>query len=79
MFDISFWEILVILLVALVTLGPQQMLRISYKMGRWVRYFRHSLSAISNEINQELNLEMASKEKTTVQKKDEAPKEENLN
>lgn len=61
MFDISIWEIGVVLLVALVVLGPQQMLRISYKLGRWLRYFRHSFAAVSNEINQHLNVEMLEK------------------
>lgn len=68
MFDISFWEICVVLVVALIVLGPQQMLRMSYKMGRWARYFRHSFSAISNEINQQLNVEMEIKPSTPAKK-----------
>ena len=40
MFDISWTEILVIGVVALIAIGPRELPRVLYELGRWVRRLR---------------------------------------
>jgi len=41
MFDIGWSELAVIAVVALVAIGPKELPRVLYQMGKWVRYARH--------------------------------------
>ena len=40
MFDISWTELLVIGVVALIAIGPKELPRVLYQMGRWIRRLR---------------------------------------
>ena len=61
MFDISFWELALIFLVALMVLGPQQIPKVSFMVGRWLRYFRNTYYAISAEMKEEMQKEIVEK------------------
>lgn len=61
MFDISFGELVLVALIALIVLGPHQLPKIANMVGRWVRYFRNTWSAISTEMDQQIQTELTDK------------------
>ena len=63
MFDISFWELTLVGLIALIVIGPHQLPKIGNMLGRWVRYFRNTWAAISAEMDQEIQTELTDKQK----------------
>ena len=56
MFDLGFSELLLVAVVALLVLGPEQMLSFLRHLGLWVRRFRVYSSQIKDDIDKELNL-----------------------
>ena len=54
MFDFSFWELAIVLAVALVVVGPDKLPVLAAKLGRWVGKIRHMLTAMRSDIEQEL-------------------------
>jgi sec-independent protein translocase protein TatB len=54
MFDIGFWEILLIALVALIVVGPERLPRLIRVTGLWIGRAQASLQSIRNEISKEL-------------------------
>lgn len=73
MFDISFWELLLIFIVALFVLGPERIPKVAYMIGRWIKYFRNSYYAVSAEINQQVQEEFESKNKSKEITEDKEP------
>ncbi|MEY6431774.1 Sec-independent protein translocase protein TatB [Thioalkalicoccus limnaeus] len=57
MFDISFFELLIIMVVALIVIGPERLPRVARHAGRWVGRARRSLTRIKEEIDRELRAE----------------------
>ena len=53
MFDISFSELLVVLLVALVVLGPEKMHSVVTSLGRWAGRARVYLRNLTDELERE--------------------------
>ncbi|MDY6941461.1 MAG: Sec-independent protein translocase protein TatB [Pseudomonadota bacterium] len=56
MFDIGFWELLVVFVVALLVLGPERLPTAARQFGTWVRRIRGFLSTTQAEIERELRL-----------------------
>lgn len=54
MFDIGFLELLVIMVVALIVIGPERLPRVARHAGRWIGRARRSLTRIKEEIDREL-------------------------
>ncbi|GAB4287899.1 MAG: hypothetical protein Kow0083_00320 [Methylophaga sp.] len=54
MFDIGFWEILLIAVVALIVVGPERLPRLIRVVGLWFGRAQASLQSIRSEINREL-------------------------
>lgn len=54
MFDIGFWEILLIAVVALIVVGPERLPRLIRVTGLWIGRAQASVQAIRNEISKEL-------------------------
>ncbi|QVL47771.1 MAG: twin-arginine translocase subunit TatB [Thiocapsa sp.] len=54
MFDMGFWELLVIGVVALVVIGPERLPRVARIAGLWLGRARRTLSSVQNEIRREL-------------------------
>lgn len=54
MFDIGFWEILLIAVVALLVVGPERLPRMIRLVGLWLGRAQASVQSIRNEINREL-------------------------
>ncbi len=57
MFDIGFWEILLIAIVALVVVGPERLPKLIRVVGLWVGRANASVQSIRNDISQELRAE----------------------
>lgn len=70
MFDIGFWEILLIAVVALVVVGPERLPRLIRVTGLWIGRAQASLQAIRTEISKEIN---AQELKDALKKPDNMP------
>ena len=57
MFDIGFWELLLIALVALVVVGPERLPKLIRVVGLWVGKANASVQAVRSEISRELRAE----------------------
>ncbi|HSP00546.1 MAG TPA: Sec-independent protein translocase protein TatB, partial [Thioalkalivibrio sp.] len=53
MFDIGFWEIIVILVVALLVVGPDRLPSLAREVGLWVRKIRGFVTNVRSDIEQE--------------------------
>ncbi len=61
MFDVSFFEILVILIVALIVIGPERLPKVARTIGHLVGRFRSYLDQAKLEIDRELELDVLKK------------------
>jgi sec-independent protein translocase protein TatB len=57
MFEIGFWEIVLILAVALVVVGPERLPGLVRSVGLWLGKARRILSEVRDEVERELRLE----------------------
>ena len=57
MFDIGFWEIIFILVIALLVIGPERLPRIARTTGLWVGKMRGFVATVKADIDQELATE----------------------
>jgi len=56
-FDIGFWELLLIAVVALVVVGPERLPKLVRVAGLWVGKASASIQSVRNEISRELREE----------------------
>ena len=54
MFDIGFWELLVIGVVALLVIGPEKLPDVARTVGRWVAKIQRFVAGVKADINSEL-------------------------
>lgn len=54
MFDVGFWELLLIGIVALVVVGPERLPEVARTTGRWVAKARRFVAGVKSDINAEL-------------------------
>ena len=52
MFHLGFWETIIILVVALVFIGPNKLPEVARTMGRAVRSLRRAMSGLEEEVRQ---------------------------
>lgn len=57
MFEIGFWELVVIGVVALIVVGPEQLPGLARKAGLWVGKARRMVAEVKAEVDRELHLE----------------------
>lgn len=57
MFDIGFWEIMLIAVVALVVVGPERLPRVIRVTGLWIGKANASIQSVRSEISRELRAE----------------------
>jgi sec-independent protein translocase protein TatB len=55
MFDVSFTELLLIALVALIVLGPQRLPEVARTAGQWVGKLRRFVSEVKSDFDREMN------------------------
>jgi sec-independent protein translocase protein TatB len=54
MFDIGFWELTVIAVVALLVIGPERLPRVARTTGMWIGKARRFVSTVKADIDREL-------------------------
>ena len=57
MFDIGFWELAVLAIVALLVVGPERLPQLVRDGGRWVRAVRRFVTETRYEIERELDVD----------------------
>ncbi|MGZ8219581.1 Sec-independent protein translocase protein TatB [Methylomagnum sp.] len=57
MFDIGFWELVLVGVVALLVFGPERLPRVAREAALWMRKARSMVASVKSEIDQELRLE----------------------
>lgn len=57
MFEIGFWELIVVGVVALVVVGPEQLPGLARKAGFWLGKARRMIAEVRAEVDRELHLE----------------------
>ncbi|MEN8260465.1 MAG: Sec-independent protein translocase protein TatB [Pseudomonadota bacterium] len=57
MFDVGFWEICLVGLVALLVIGPERLPRVAREAGLWLGKARHLVGSVREEIKEELRAE----------------------
>jgi len=68
MFDSSFPEIVLILLVALIVIGPERLPRLARTMGHWVGRGRSMFNTMRNEVEREIQLDELRKAESDLKK-----------
>jgi len=56
-FDIGFWELAVIMIVALLVIGPERLPRVARTIGLWLGRARSAFNSVKADINRELRAE----------------------
>ena len=56
MFDIGFWELLVLAALGLLILGPERLPRVISQLARWLRQARRTASQLRWQIEHEVDL-----------------------
>ena len=54
MFDVGFWELVLLFGIGLAVLGPERLPRVAAQVGRWIGQARGMASQLSNQIRQEI-------------------------
>ncbi len=54
MFDIGFWELTIIAIVALIVIGPDKLPGVARTAGKWVGRTRRFVSQVKNDIDKEI-------------------------
>lgn len=55
MFDIGFWELGLIAVVALLVIGPERLPDVARTLGKWIGGARRLINSVQAEINAEVN------------------------
>ncbi|MEZ5445968.1 MAG: Sec-independent protein translocase protein TatB [Gammaproteobacteria bacterium] len=69
MFDIGFWELVVIAVIALVVFGPEKLPQFARRAGYWIGRIRRQV----NDVRSEIEREIAFDEMRRAREKLEAP------
>ena len=54
MFDIGFWELVILFGLGLMVLGPERMPQVAAKLGRWAGQARNMARHLSNQMREEI-------------------------
>lgn len=57
MFEIGFWELALVGVVALLVFGPERLPRVARETALWLRKARNMVASVKEEINHELDLQ----------------------
>jgi sec-independent protein translocase protein TatB len=74
MFDIGFWELVIISIIALLVMGPEKMPGLLRDVTKWARTIRRFVSDTRNEIERELTFDPDNELSTRISELDELVK-----
>ena len=57
MFDVGFWELILVFGLGLVILGPERLPRVAAKIGRWVGQARRTANQLRRQLEMEIKLD----------------------
>ena len=57
MFDVGFWEMLLLLALGLIILGPKKLPAVALKIGNYIGKARSLVNSFSRQMKQEIELE----------------------
>jgi sec-independent protein translocase protein TatB len=57
MFDVGFWELMILGLVALLVVGPERLPKLAYTAGKWLGKGRSMINSVKSEIDKEIKAE----------------------
>lgn len=57
MFDVGFWELTIIALVALIVIGPERLPKVARTTGHWLGRGRRFIATVKADIDQEMKAE----------------------
>jgi sec-independent protein translocase protein TatB len=57
MFDIGFWELVLVGVVSLLVFGPERLPKVAREVALWIRRARAMANSVKQEIDQELQLQ----------------------
>ena len=57
MFDIGFWELIIIAIIALLVVGPDRFPAFARQAGKWLGKFRRLINNLQRELKQELSID----------------------
>lgn len=69
MFDIGFWEVVLISIIGLVVLGPQRLPIAIRSVLKWINAAKNMANSVKNEISQELELDEMNRNMIEASKK----------
>jgi Tat protein translocase TatB subunit len=57
MFDVGFWELILVFGLGLVILGPERLPRVAAQVGRWVARARRTATQLRRQLEMEIKLD----------------------
>lgn len=75
MFDIGFWELTIIAIIALVVIGPERLPKFAHDAGRFVNKIRRFINNAKKELENELELEQVNDLHKDINRIDDLMKE----
>jgi sec-independent protein translocase protein TatB len=57
MFDVGFWELVLIMMVALLVVGPERLPELAHTLGLWINRARRIVGEVRGEVERELRVE----------------------
>jgi sec-independent protein translocase protein TatB len=57
MFDVGFWELTLLFIVALVVVGPERLPRLARTVGLWIGKAQRIVSEVKEEVEREIRVE----------------------
>lgn len=58
MFDIGFWELLILFGLGLLVLGPEKLPRVAIQLGNWAGQARRMARTLTTQVRQELDIDL---------------------
>ena len=58
MFDVGFWELIILFGLGLLVLGPEKLPRVAMQLGNWAGQARRMARTLTSQIRQELDVDV---------------------
>lgn len=68
MFDVGIWEVALLLVIAMVVVGPDRLPKLATTLGRWTGKIRRMAQTIQRDIDRQIALEDQNQLKASVEK-----------